>query len=414
MPHAWRLTGLAVMLALLAASGASAVAETRGEPPPIRARDLGVPFEGVPGRWNAITDVVGLRVGHATVIDGDGALKVGEGPVRTGVTAILPLGGQVGHGIAAGVFALNGAGEMTGAQAIEETGLLFGPVLLTNTMSVGTVRDAAIEWEHRRAEARGLSLASHGLPVVAESWDGRLNDIYGFHVRKGHAVDALERAQGGPVTEGSVGAGTGAVAFDFKAGIGTASRVVGLDVGDFVVGVLVQANFGRRQDLVVGGVPLGRELAGELLPQAPSTGGDGEGEGEPAGSAVVVIATDAPLLPVQLKRLARHAALGLARTGSRGDDRSPDLFLAFSTATWVPSRETGLTRFDVLWNMDPLFSATIEAVEEAIVNSLVAADTMTGIDGRTVHALPWPRLREILAAYGRLDGAPPSVEPRLH
>lgn len=309
MPDAWRLIGLAVVLLL--ATAVPAVAEPRAEASPPRARELGVPFDGTPGRWNAITDVVGVRVGHATVISGDGMAQDEHGPVRTGVTAILPLGGQVGYGIAAGVFSLNGAGEMTGAQAIEETGLLFGPILLTNSMSVGTVRDAAIEWLHRRVIEKGVPWTRHSLPVVAETWDGRLNDIHGFHIRKSHAVEALENAHGGRLAEGNVGAGTGAVAFDFKAGIGTASRVVGLDVGDFVVGVLVQVNCGRRQDLIVGTVPLGQELAAELLPGASSSssnsdvGDSSEGgdDGGAAGSAVVVIATDAPLLPVQLKRL---------------------------------------------------------------------------------------------------------------
>jgi D-aminopeptidase len=358
---------------------------------PIRARDLGVAFDGAPGGLNAITDVRGVEVGHITRIEGQGKLVVGHGPVRTGVTAILPLGkSRADTPVPAAMFSLNGNGEMTGSEWVEESGFLEGPVLLTNTHSVGVVHDAVIEWGINRFPHKG----DFSLPVVGETWDGALNDIDGFHVKKENVFQALDEAQDGAVAEGNVGGGTGTRAFGFKAGIGTASRVVKSDDSSFCVGVLVQANMGRRENLVISGVPVGKEIT-DLQPVIHR---------DPAreGSILVVIATDAPLLPNQLKRLAKRAALGVARTGAVSTNSSGDLFIAFSTA--VPAQNGDREHWSTLRNddLDPLFTATVEATEEAIINSLVAAQTMRGINDNTFYALPHDRLREVLAKYGRL------------
>ena len=359
----------------------------------IRARDLGVPFEGTPGSLNAITDVPGIEVGHTTLVEGEGKLVVGQGPVRTGVTAILPLG-KVNSNIPvpAAVYSFNGNGEMTGAAWVEESGFLEGPVLLTNTYSVGVTRDAVVEWGTRKFPDTG----NFSLPVVAETWDGELNDINGFHVKKEDVFSALDRATTGAVEEGNVGGGTGMRAFGFKAGIGTASRILSVGENRFCLGVLVQANFARRDNLIVAGVPVGKEII-DLQPVIHR-------EFEKEGSILVVMATDAPLLPDQLKRVAKRAALGVARTGGVSTNSSGDLFIAFSTA--VPVAAGIRQEWSTLRNeeLDPLLAATPQATEEAIVNALIAARTMKGINNNTYYSLPHERLREVLRKYNRLLG----------
>jgi L-aminopeptidase/D-esterase-like protein len=353
-----------------------------------RARDLGVPFEGAPGPVNAITDVRGVEVGHATLVAGHGKLVVGAGPVRTGVTAVLPRGRKSGDPVMAGWFSLNGNGEMTGTAWVEESGFLEGPVVLTNTASVGTARDATVKWLARNFKGQ----QDWALPVVAETYDGWLNDTLGFHVKEGHVFRALDSARGGPVAEGNVGGGTGMTCYGFKGGIGTASRRLGAGQGGYTLGVLVQANFGRRPQLRVAGAPVGREITfGTVFKKE-------------AGSIIILVATDAPLLPHQLKRLARRASLGLARTGSVSGNGSGDLFLAFSTANPGAARPAGLVKLQMLPNerMDPLFEATVQATEEAIINALVAARTMVGRDGHQAVGLPHDRLRVVLKKYNRL------------
>jgi D-aminopeptidase len=358
-----------------------------------RARDLGVPFEGTPGALNALTDVPGVEVGQTTLVEGDGKLVVGQGPIRTGVTAIFPLGKvKSDTPVPAAVYSFNGNGEMTGAEWVEESGFLEGPVLLTNTHSVGVTRDAVVEWGTRKFP----DTEHFSLPVVAETWDGELNDINGFHVKKEDVFMALDRARGGPVEEGNVGGGTGMRAFGFKAGTGTASRLISIGEDRFCLGVLVQANFARRDNLLVAGVPVGKEI-GDLLPVYHK-------EFEKEGSILVVIATDAPLLPDQLKRLAKRAALGVARTGGISTNSSGDLFIAFSTAVPVPAWTRQL--WSTLRNdeLDPLLAAVPQATEEAIINALVAAKTMKGINNNTFFALPHDRLRDVLRKYHRLLG----------
>lgn len=353
-----------------------------------RARELGIPFEGLPGPLNAITDVGGVEVGHSTIISGAGELQVGVGPVRTGVTAILPRGKQSSEPVFAGWFSLNGNGEMTGTTWVEESGFLEGPVLITNTHSVGTVRDAVIKWQVRQ----GHQYQPWSLPVVAETYDGGLNDINGFHVKEKHVFEALESAQVGPVREGNVGGGTGMICHGFKGGIGTASRKLDENRGGYTVGVLVQCNYGSRRQLRIAGVPVGREITEDLI-----------GSRE-RGSIIIVIATDAPLLPHQLKRLARRASLGLARNGSISGNGSGDIFIAFSTANPGAAKRTGIVSLTMLPNnrISRLFAATVEATEEAIINALVAAETMTGVNNRKVIALPHERLRQVLRQYNRL------------
>ncbi|HXK08519.1 MAG TPA: P1 family peptidase [Vicinamibacteria bacterium] len=358
-----------------------------------RARDLGVPFDGTPGPLNAITDVAGVEVGQVSLVYGAGKLVVGRGPVRTGVTAIHPRGRSRDDPVFAGSFALNGNGEMTGLAWLQESGFLEGPVVLTNTHSVGIARDAVIAWQSRR----GPGVQPWGLPVVAETWDGWLNDIDGFHVKDAHVFAALDSARGGAVDEGGVGGGTGMVCFELKGGIGTASRKLDARSGDATLGVLVQANFGLRRQLTIAGVPVGREIT------------EGTFRDEESGSIIAVVATDAPLLPHQLARLARRVAMGLARTGSVSMNGSGDLFLAFSTANPGLATAKAATAATVLPNdaMNPLFAATVQATEEAIVNALVAGRTMEGIDGHRVLGLPHDRLCQILAKYGRLT--PPAA-----
>ena len=360
-----------------------------------RARDLGVPFEGTPGPLNAITDVRGVEVGFVTLVSGDGKLVVGRGPVRTGVTAVLPQGKEFRGRVFAAWHTLNGNGEMTGTTWLEESGSLGTPILITNTHSVGVVRDAVIEWNARRGAGEGYS-GDFSLPVVAETWDGFLNDINGFHVKKEHVFQALEGAKGGPVAEGNVGGGTGMLAHGFKGGTGTSSRVLAAADGGYTVGVLVQANYGRRDLLRIAGVPVGKEIT-DLLPERGKRDDGG-------GSIIVVVATDAPLLPHQLKRVVRRVSLGVGAMGGRGENTSGDIFIAFSTANPEAGKTEGTAHLTMLPNerINPLFRATEEATEEAIVNALVAARTMRGIDGNTVHALPHERLREVLRKYNRL------------
>ena len=368
---------------------------------PGRARDLGVPFEGVPGSLDAITDVVGVEVGHRTLIAGTGPLVVGRGPVRTGVTAVFPRGKGSDDPVFAGWFTMNGNGEMTGTTWVEESGFLWGPVMITSTHSVGVVRDAVIEWIVGKGR---MAHDEWSLPVVAETWDGGLNDINGFHVTKQDAWAAMDSARGGPVTEGSVGGGTGMVCNRFKGGIGTASR----RLDRYTVGVLVQCNYGGRAPLRIAGVPVGREIT-DLLPcRAPCSGARGETDArlvQDLGSIIIVVATDAPLLPHQLKRIARRAALGVGRLGGLASNSSGDIFIAFSTANPQASRDSGLARVTMIANdeITPLFEATIQATEEAIVNAMVAARTMVGADDLTVYALPHDRLREVLKKYNRLN-----------
>jgi L-aminopeptidase/D-esterase-like protein len=356
----------------------------------VRARDLGIPFEGLPpGPLNAITDVPGVEVGHVTLIEGDGPLAKGKGPVRTGVTAILPRG-RTFDPVMAATYALNGNGEMTGVHWIEESGYLETPIMITNTFSVGVVRDAVIAW----MDSTGINADPTGgfwytYPLVAETYDV-LNDILGQHVTREHAFAALNAAAPGPVAEGNVGGGTGMIAHGFKGGIGTASRMVG---GGHTLGVLVQANYGGRARFRVAGVPVGQEIT-DLQPNYDVMA---------RGSIIVVVATDAPLLPQQLQRLVERVPLAIGRMGGLGENSSGDIFVAFSTGNpgaWTSERTTSLT---VRQNdfMGPLLAATVDATEEAILNAMVAARTMTGRDGLTAHALPHDRLQDVLKKYGR-------------
>ena len=393
---------LAVGAVLLLSSSLLFAREPQTAPPKtpaVRARALGIPFDGTPGKLNAITDVAGVEVGFTTLISGEGKLEVGKGPVRTGVTAIIPRGhASLNDPVYAGTFSLNGNGEMTGTAWVEESGFLEGPVMITNTHSVGVVRDAVIAWRlaHGAADKTGYWWS---LPVVAETWDGWLNDINGFHVKPEDVAHALDSATGGPVAEGSVGGGTGMICYEFKGGTGTSSRVVAgiADPGrNFTVGALVQANCGRRSQLTIAGMPVGKEIPGSVYPKE-------------TGSIIIVVATDAPLLPGQLKRLARRASLGLARTGSVSGNGSGDLFLAFSTANpgaANPEKPTVTVKSVPNDRLDPLFEATVQAVEEAIVNALVDNHDMTGRDRHEVSALPHDRLRALLQKYNRLSGSP--------
>lgn len=355
----------------------------------LRARQLGVPFHGETGPLNAITDVAGVHVGHTTLIEGEN--------VRTGVTAILPRG-AVHSPVFAGYHSLNGNGEMTGTIWIEESGFLEGPVMITNTHSVGVVRDAVIAWTVERKLYHPIQGdVFWSLPVVAETYDGTLNDVNGFHIAPAHVFAALDGASTGPVAEGAVGGGTGMICHDFKGGIGTSSRRLSAEEGGYTVGVLVQANYGRRRHLTIAGVPVGEEIP-DLLPEihdGPAPMG--------AGSIIGVVATDAPLLPHQLKRIAQRVGLGIARMGGMGGNSSGDIFLAFSTANPDGWQRVEVAQVDLLPNdrITPLFEATVFATEEAIVNALVAAQTMTGRNGNTVYALPHDRLQAALQKYNR-------------
>jgi D-aminopeptidase len=370
-----------------------------------RARDIGIPFDGTPGKYNAITDVAGVEVGHTTLIEGSGKLEKGKGPVRTGVTAIFPAGKKY-----APVFAnwhmLNGNGDMTGTHWITESGFLETPILITNTSSVGTVRDAALKWmDERKYYDTSQGLFWYSYPVVAETWDGVLNDINGFHVKPEHVWQAMEKASSGFVEEGAVGGGTGMICLGFKGGIGTSSRVIDKKLGGYTVGVLVQSNFGVRSQLTIAGVPVGKELADTLnikIYDEPSA--ENKTELSEQGSIIVVVATDAPLLPHQLKRIAQRVSLGIGKVGGIGGNGSGDIFLAFSTANKNSFSRTKETTATIFSNdqMGALFNATIQATEEAIVNALVAGTTTKGINDNTVYGLPHDAVIKILKKYNRV------------
>ena len=384
--------------------------------PAPRARDLGIAIgEGIPGPNNAITDVAGVRVGHTTLVSGEGSLVVGKGPVRTGVTVIVPHDGDVWfEPIFAGTATLNGNGELTGLEWIRESGLLTGAIGITNTNDVGKVRDALVGSAAAKHDPRSSYWA---LPVAGETYDGQLNDIAGGHVRAEHVAAALAAASGGPVPEGNVGGGTGMICHEFKGGIGTASRRVPDELGGWTVGVLVQANYGRRGLLRIDGVPVGAEIPIEQVPSpwSPERRGiAGAGRAPGSGSIIGVVATDAPLLPHQCNRLARRVPLGLARVGGLGSTSSGDIFLAFATGnrgmppTEAEAGDDGIVQLRGMVDraIDPLFEAAVEATEEAIVNALVAAETMTGRDGIVAYRLPHDRLVEVMRRHGRLRGSP--------
>ena len=379
---------LTMILALIVCFDTIAAQSRSGKP---RARDLGIPFEGTPGPLNAITDVAGVEVGQVTLISGEGKLIAGKGPVRTGVTAVLPRGKNSTDQVFGAWFTLNGNGEMTGTTWVEESGFVEGPIMITNTHSVGSVRDAVIAWQMKR---QGKTFQPWSLPVVAETWDGFLNDINGFHVKPEHVAQALDQAASGPVAEGNTGGGTGMVVHQFKGGTGTASRRIEIDGAAYSVGVLVQANYGSRSGLTIAGVPVGREITDLMPKEVPAD----------TGSIIVVVATDAPLLPHQLKRVVKRAALGVARNGGIGGNSSGDIFIAFSTANSGAGKETTLANVKMLPNdrINPVFAATVQATEEAIINAMIAAETMTGINGNTVYAIPHERLKEVMRKYNRL------------
>ena len=355
-----------------------------------RARDIGVQFDGEPGPLNAITDITGLEVGQVTL---------DKGRARTGATVVFPLGKDATDGVSAGYFAFNGTGELTGAHFIEEFGAFFGPVTLTGTLGVGAARDGVLQWTKQYFKQNQDVMFSRVLPVVGETYDGGLNDAWTFPLKPQNVVDALNGAKTGPVTEGSVGGGTGMVSYHFKGGIGTASRIARYgDAAAFTVGVLVQANHGNREQLIVDGVEVGK-MINDLQPvRAPKP------DAERDGSIIILIGTDAPLLPGQLKRLARRAAIGMGRTGGQGDSLSGDIFLAFSTANRVKLGAGEPAAYSSIPNeaLDPLFDAVVDAVEEAIINALVAADDMKGGHGGQVYALPEDRLRDLLKSYNKL------------
>jgi D-aminopeptidase len=388
--------GLVVLFCSLAAISLAAPQDAPLAKP--RSRDLGVPFDGVPGPLNAITDVAGVTVGHTTLISGEGKLQVGKGPVRTGVTAVLPRGkDSMSNPVFAGWWSLNGNGEMTGTTWVEESGFLEGPVMITNTHSVGVVRDAVIQWRviHSQPDPTGYWWS---LPVVAETWDGWLNDINGFHVKPEHAFHAIDAARGGAVEEGAVGGGTGMVCNGFKGGIGTASRKLDAKEGGFTIGILVQCNYGTKDNLRIAGIPVGREIAGDDPYAGTSFVKDDH------GSIIVIVATDAPLVAHQLKRLARRVSLGLGRNGSISGNGSGDIFIAFSTANSGAAAADHIVDLKMLPNdkLGPVFAATVQATEEAIINAVVAAETMIGIENHKVIALPHEKLHAVLKKYNRL------------
>jgi L-aminopeptidase/D-esterase-like protein len=368
-----------------------------GQPKP-RARDLGVPLEGTPGPLNAIVDVAGVAVGHRTIISG--------ASVRTGVTAVWPRGGKSSDPVFGGWFSQNGNGDMTGTHWLEESGFLDGPVLITNTHSVGVVRDSFLGWLVKNNRKPGTNTFNGGFytyPIVAETYDGQLNDINGFHVKADDVAAALDSASGGPVPEGNVGGGTGMICYGFKGGIGTSSRKLPANQGSYTVGVLVQCNCGSRRQLRIGGLPVGEEI-GQSMPVAGLPGGT-QPDREDVGSIIIVVATDAPMLPHQVKRLARRATLGLGRTGSVSGNGSGDIFIAFSTANPNAAAAKSPINVSMLPNdsLNPVFEATVQATEEAIINAMVGAETMTGVDGHKVYALPHDKLREVLKKYNRLQ-----------
>ena len=366
----------------------------------VRARDLGIPFQGAaPGPLNAITDVAGVEVGMTTLIRGEGKLIEGQGPVRTGVTAILPRGKKFDPVFAAH-HVLNGNGDMTGTHWVQESGFLETPILITNTGSVGVVRDAALGWMNRNKYfAPMIGHVWFAYPLVAETYDGVLNDMYGFHVKPEHVSAALDSAKGGPVSEGNVGGGTGMSCLGFKCGTGTASRRVGGNPG-YTVGVLVQANFGGRNQLTIAGVPVGREISGSEMKMNFGPGAEAAGR----GSIIAIAATDAPLLPHQVRRIAQRISLGVGRTGGTAGNGSGDIFLAFSTANPGAFQRGGFSKVEMISNdaINPLLDATVDATEEAIINAMIAAKTMVGANGNTIYAIPHDQVRAILKKYGRI------------
>jgi len=411
----------AMLLAIVGAAAVSPIAGAQAAPAAAkqRARELGVStlIGGVAGPLDAITDVAGVEVGHTTLVSGRGRLVVGRGPVRTGVTVVHPRGKGSADPVFGAWFTLNGNGEMTGTTWLDESGVLEGPVAITNTHSVGVVRDAILQWQVSRP-----GLQPWGLPVVAETYDGSLNDINGFHVKPEHVLSALDGAAAGPVAEGNVGGGTGMRCHGFKGGIGTASRKLEAADGGYTVGVLVQCNYGLRRDFRVAGVPVGEEIMDLRSCSASSDTAVSRGvprcvaasrpTGAPEaeqGSIIVVVATDAPLLPHQLRRVVRRVALGVARAGGFGGNSSGDIFIAFSTANaGTGGHDTSVVRTQMLPNsrIDPMFYATVQATEEAILNALLAAETMTGANDLRIHALPADRLLAALRKYGRVPRVP--------
>lgn len=363
-----------------------------------RARDLGIPFDGTPGKFNAITDVKGVEVGYSTIISGSGKNIRGKGPVRTGVTAIL-TSGRNNNPVYANWYALNGNGEMTGTTWITESGFLEGPIMITNTNSVGVVRDAVLKWYVKTGWYKEDFWYTY--PVVAETYDGFLNDIYGFHVKESNAYEALDSARSGLLKEGNVGGGTGMMCLGFKGGTGTSSRTIKIGDSTYMVGVLVQSNFGGKRNFTVAGIPMGRELRDTLnyeFKAPPSYRQDGD------GSIIVVVATDAPLLPHQLKRVAARVALGIGIVGGRGENSSGDIFIAFSTANPSAFRRRAFAKTDVVPNdlINPVFEGTVQATEESIINAMVAAETMEGVNGNKAHALPHNLVIDILKKYNRI------------
>jgi D-aminopeptidase len=380
---------ITVILLLLATC--SIMAQTKP-----RARDLGIPFQGTPGKYNAITDVPGIEVGYKTLIGGKGALEAGKGPVRTGVTVIFPKG-KTAQSYPAAWFSLNGDGEMTGLANIEDYGQGYGAIGITNTNSVGTVRDAIGEWNYKKFSEGDFIDFSFGLPIVAETWDGLLNDINGFHVKKEHVWEAMDNAKSGPVAEGNVGGGTGMALYHFKGGSGTASRTFTIDGKQYTLGVFIQANFGGKSDLMVAGVPVGKEIKDyKPIFNNPK---------RKDGSAIVIVATDAPLLPSQLKLVAKRIVHGIARTGTFTNDSSGEIFLALSTASPKPDEKETKETWEVLpkSKLNPVFRATVEATEEAIINTLIAAEDMEGINNNKMYGIPHDVLQSVLKKYNRLE-----------
>ncbi len=359
-----------------------------------RARDLGIPFSGTTGKFNSITDVPGVEVGYSTLIRGTAKWKVGEGPVRTGVTVVLPKG-KTDSSYNAGYFIFNGDGEMTGIPYIHDHGRQGGAIGITNTNSVGIVRDAIGEWQFKKFGSKSWEDFSFGLPIVGETWDGGLNDINGYHVKKEHVFEALNSAASGKTAEGNVGGGTGMVCYEFKGGTGTSSRTVKIGTKDYTLGVLVQANFGGRRDLTIAGVPVGREIS-DLEPLMAA---------QQDGSIIIIVGTDAPLSSTQLNLVAKRATLGLARTGTIGSESSGDIFMSFSTHKVEFDTTDKIMTVRALFksNLNPIFRATVEATEEAIINALVAAEDMEGVNGNKFFALPHNRLRDVMKKYNRLD-----------
>lgn len=379
-----------------------------------RARDLGIPFTGQPGTYNAITDVAGIEVGYATIIEGDSVHSVGKGPVRTGVTAIFPRGkAKKFSPVYGNWYALNGNGEMTGTTWVTESGFLEGPVMITNTNSVGVVRDAVLKYYVETNYYNGEDWW-FTYPVVAETYDGFLNDVYGFHVKEKHVFEAIDNAKSGKIAEGNVGGGTGMMCLGFKGGTGTASRVVQIMDSTYTIGVLVQSNFGAKKNLTIAGVPVGKEFnrMQSYFYNGPAQSNRKEGD----GSIIVIVATDAPLLPHQLKRIAQRVPIGIGLVGGRGANGSGDIFLAFSTANEGAFSRTENTQVSTLANdeITPLFEGTIQAVEEAVINAMVAAETMSGINGNKALRLPHQETIEILKKYNRYkEPGEPKVNSRL-